>query len=349
MTTFDVMFIAVLGAVYSAVLPWAFKTLPRERWQVLATLPTHKDADGRWQGVNLTVYGFITACAYGASLILLLVLLGAVHAPLAPTFALLLALLAAVVPASSVLARIIEKKHHTFTVGGAAFVGIVLAPPVILAIDAVAGRPVLPLMPTLAALAIAYALGEGTGRLACISFGCCYGKPLDACPAPVQRLFRDRHFVFEGETKKIAYAAGLAGHKVVPIQAVTCVVYVATALAATAVFLAGAHRSALLLALGVVQLWRVASETLRADERGGGRFSTYQRLAFAGLVYAGLVAVLAPAAPIGHADVRQGLAVLWQPGVIVFLQLVWLGIFVYVGRSMVTGARVDMFVCRDRI
>ena len=41
----------------------------------------------------------------------------------------------------------------------------------------------------LAALAIGYILGEGLGRLACLSFGCCYGKPLDQCGKVVSILF----------------------------------------------------------------------------------------------------------------------------------------------------------------
>jgi hypothetical protein len=33
----------------------------------------------------------------------------------------------------------------------------------------------MPIVPALAAVMIAYTFGEALGRLACISFGCCYG------------------------------------------------------------------------------------------------------------------------------------------------------------------------------
>ena len=48
----------------------------------------------------------------------------------------------------------------------------------------------LPVLPTLAALAVGYAFGEGIGRLACISYGCCYGKPLRTCGPRVKKIFR---------------------------------------------------------------------------------------------------------------------------------------------------------------
>jgi prolipoprotein diacylglyceryltransferase len=89
----------------------------------------------------------------------------------------------------------------------------------------------LPLMPVMAALATAYALGEGVGRLACISFGCCYGKPMDQVHPLLRRLFARHAFVFTGPTKKIAYADGLDGREIFPIQAVTATLYCAAALA----------------------------------------------------------------------------------------------------------------------
>jgi hypothetical protein len=45
----------------------------------------------------------------------------------------------------------------------------------------------IPLEPALAAMPVAYAYGEGLGRLACISFGCCYGKSLDQLSPRMRR------------------------------------------------------------------------------------------------------------------------------------------------------------------
>ena len=57
-------------------------------------------------------------------------------------------------------------------------------------------------LPVCAAMAVAYGFGEGLGRLACISFGCCYGKPLSQVHPLIQKILNGRGFVFSGETKK---------------------------------------------------------------------------------------------------------------------------------------------------
>ena len=350
MQTANIIFLSTLAALYYVVLRWGFTRLPGEKWQILAALPKQKEADGQWLGTNLTAYGLVTACAYAASIALTFVLLGALSLPLLHTVIAAAAILAAVIPASSLVARIVEKKAHTFTVGGASFVGVILAPWVLAAVNSFApGEIDLPVVPTLAAFAIAYAFGEGTGRLACISFGCCYGKPLHACGPWIQRLFRHKHFVFVGHTKKIAYAGKLHGEKVIPIQALTCVLYVGAGLIGTLLFLTAHYAAALLLTMAVTQVWRIVSETLRADYRGGKEISVYQVLALLSLLYAVAIVWLVPAPTLPLPDIRLGFDALWQPWTILFVQVLWLMTFVYSGRSMVTGARLSLFVCEDRI
>jgi hypothetical protein len=53
---------------------WAFRALPGDGWQMLAATPVKKDESGQWQGLNLTYYGFFTACSntLGALILLLL-------------------------------------------------------------------------------------------------------------------------------------------------------------------------------------------------------------------------------------------------------------------------------------
>lgn len=353
----NALFVLTLGLFYTMLLHWGFRHLPGERWQILATLPVRKDASGQWQGINITAYGLITASAYAISVLTLFVLLSAIGVPLLTLMVLAAALLAVVAPASRLVARVVEKKRYTFTIGGATFVGIVVSPWAILATNAVGDTPI-PLIPTLAAFAVVYTFGEGIGRLACISWGCCYGKPLAACHPLLQQAFHRRHFVFEGKLKKIAWEGRMDGLKVVPIQAITCVIDVATGLAATSLFLAGRFAPALLLALGVTQIWRVLSETLRADYRGGDQaqgavparsFSVYQLLALAGLVYAAAVVAFAPPAPLSAPDIARGVHALWQPGVIVFVQAVWIAALIYAGRSMVTSGVISIRLHEDRL
>jgi prolipoprotein diacylglyceryltransferase len=246
----------------------------------------------------------------------------------------------------------VEKKSATYSVSGAAFVGVLIAPWAILLSNATVGAWLgseIPVLPALAAIAIALAFGEGLGRLACISFGCCYGKPLrDAAPW-AQKLFERWHFVFRGETKKIAYAGNLAGEKVVPIQAVTATLYTGAGLAGMLLYLHGEFAGALILSLAVTQLWRAFSETLRADWRGAGRISAYQVFAVLATLYGGFVAWLFAGRSTPAIELLRGLETLWHPGLLLFLIGLWAVTFLYYGRSLVTGSRLSLYVCRDRI
>lgn len=70
MTLFIVV-TAVLSAIY---LWWGIRFLPAERWQMAAAVPVSREADGSWQGVNITWYGILSANAYGAAALLFLAL-----------------------------------------------------------------------------------------------------------------------------------------------------------------------------------------------------------------------------------------------------------------------------------
>jgi len=336
----------------SLYLWWGFSRLPAEKWQIFATVPSGKAQPGGWHGVNFTWYGILTANAYLVAVIVLLVLMGAAGIPPLGTALLAVALLALCVPASRVVARIVEKKAHTFTVGGAVFVGILVTPPLIALVNHTAGVAfsfTIPIMAAYAAIAIAYAFGEGLGRLACISFGCCYGKPLSASSGILKRIFSGRCFVFAGATKKIAYAGGMEGAEVVPIQAITAVLYTAFGFIATWLFLADHQTAAFLTATIATQGWRAVSETLRADYRGEGRVSAYQIMGLTGVLYSIGVALLLTREASSLPNLLNGLSNLWNPALIFFLQGIWLVIFLYTGRSTVTGATLEFHVHTDRI
>jgi hypothetical protein len=206
-----------------------------------------------------------------------------------------------------------------------------------------------PIMSAYAAIAIAYAFGEGLGRMACISFGCCYGKPLSDSSGLLKRLFAGRGFVFFGSTKKIAYAGGLEATEVIPIQAVTAVFYTVCGLIAAGMYLSSHHTGAFLLATIATQGWRSISETLRADYRGEGNVSAYQIMGAIGVVYAIAAAHFLAHEPTGLPDLSAGLKSIWNPSLILFLQFIWMTIFLYTGRSTVTGATLSFHVHQDRI
>ena len=346
------LFVGALGALFFAYLAWGFRRLPEEKWQIFATLPQRQDAAGTWQGLNFTYYGLLSSAAQFVSVAIIFLLFGVVGVSRAEIVLLGIVMLGACIPGSKIVALLVEKKSAVFSVGGAAFIGILLAPWAVLLSNATLGRLLgseAPVLPVLAAISIGYAFGEGLGRLACISFGCCYGKPLHASHPLVQKLFARWHFVFRGETKKIAYAGNLAGEKVVPIQAVTATLYTGVGLAGMLLFLHGAYVTALLLTLAVTQLWRAFSETLRADWRGTGRFSVYQVLAVLSVLYTAAVLAFLPLQTLPSASLLRGLETLWHPGMVLFLLGFWLTTFLYYGRSLVTGSRLSLYVCHDRI
>lgn len=347
----DTLLIAGLALLFGGWYAWAFRALPREHMQVALCVPRRKRPDGRWQAVNITYYGVFSATAYALAGGLLIALMGAVGARPWIAALPLAALLAVCVPAASWVTYWVEGKRNGFTVGGASFVGILLAPWVCIGLDALlraAGLPGLPVRPALAALALAYALGEGVGRLACISFGCCYGRPLAACPPWLRRLFARNHVVFHGATRKVCYSGELGGHPLVPVQALTASLYTGVALAGAWLFLRGFHGTAFALALFVTQGWRVLSEFIRADYRGGGRLSAYQRMSLAAIVYGAAVMVWLPPAD-GAASLAAGAQALSRPGTLAALAALWIAILMHTGISRVTTATVELQVCHDRI
>lgn len=344
-------FLAILAVVLFGCLAWGVRVLPQEQWQFMVTAPNHKSGS-LWDGVNFTYYGFFSANAYVLAVGICYALIRAVGASAIWAALAMTGLLAVCVPASRIVARVVEKKVHTFTVGGASFVGILFAPWIILLTSRILlrfpdeGPPVTAVM---AAFAIAYALGEGMGRLACISFGCCYGRPLSECSPLVRRMFKGRTVVFFGETKKAAYAGGLAGKPLLPVQALTSLLYTTTALVGLWCFLQAYYFLACMGVLVITQLWRFLSEFLRADYRGDGMISRYQWMGMVAIIYTSLVLPLvgdtiASSLP----DIATGLSALWGAGPLLSLQLLWVLIFYFMGKSTVTRSTISFDVAQER-
>lgn len=351
------LFLIFLAGLFALLFAWGFRRLPAEGWQMIASVPMHKDERGEWRGLNLTFYGVFvaTACAFG--LLTIIVLMSSIGASLAGVGIAVALLLSVCMPAAKIVAAVVERKRHTFTVGGAAFVGILIAPLVVWTINEFAAPRVgfnqLPSAPFFAALAVAYAFSEAFGRLACISFGCCYGKPLAQTPPALRELFRRYHFVFTGETKKVAYEGALAGEPVLPIQAITAVIFTLAGLVGSWLFLKSYWVASSLVALLTTQAWRVLSEFVRADFRGsfaGGKLTIYQLMGILAIIYALALPPFVNSSPqIFAPDITQGLTALGKAQVLIALQALWLFAFLRTGRSSVTGARLSFHVIRERV
>lgn len=347
----NLIFLAVLATVLINLLGWGFKYLPGERWQMLAVVPVRKKGESGWHGANLTYYGFFIATSQLISLVLLFILLGAMGVSLFGVASAVLLVLFFSLPAARLVAMVVEQKRHTFTVGGASFVGIVAAPWCIIAVNRFLSgvEEPLPIIPVLAAMSIGYTLGEGLGRLGCISYGCCYGKPVKACPRWMQIIFKRTGLIFHGQLKKVAYEGQLAGERLVPIQAITCLLYTGGAIIGTALFLRGYYTAALLFTIILTQLWRVLSEIFRADFRGFGKITVYQKMGVLSVLYVFVMTKFLHAGPYVTPAIIDGLHLVWQPSVILGLQLLWMIFFIYFGRSTVTSSSISFELLRERI
>jgi hypothetical protein len=333
----NVVFVFGLVALVSAILAWGLCVLPRENMQILATIPLRRIDGDLWRGVNLTWYGVMQMTGIVLAIALTLVLAGAAGVPTHALVLVIGVMLAVALPAAGLVARLVERQRGTFTVGGAVFAAAMFLPWTTVALDVLTGSD--HAVPIISALAVAYPLGEGVGRLACISFGCCYGRRLDDCGPGLRALFGRRPAVVVGSTRKAAYAGRCEGVPLLPVPALSALVLSAGGLAGVPLFLNGNFRAAGALSLCVAFPWRFVSEFLRADYRGQGRLSAYQWMALACLAYVVSALGLLPA-PVRLPDIHQGLALLVSPLTLLSLGALGVLVFIYLGVSQMTTATI---------
>jgi hypothetical protein len=337
----NALFIVAVVMVLAVLLQWGVRALPREEWQMLAALPARRRQPGEWSGVNVTMYGVLSATATVLAVTIFLILMASVGVPVAGSALVAALVLGLGVPSAKLLARLIEGTRHGHSIAGATLVGLLTAP----VASWIAG---VPLAPTLGALAVAYVLGESVGRLACLSFGCCFGRPIADLDQAGQRLLGRFSLAFHGATKKIAYVADLEGVRVMPVQAVAAVVLATLCAVGTTLFAGGRPLLAFLVLVGTSQGWRAWSETWRGDHLRAGR-SPYQLVAVAVVVIAAALAAVCPSPGSTIApDLFAGAAALWDPAVLVALQILWLVMFRLTGWSEVTESTVSFHVRQDR-
>ena len=342
-------FVAILAAFMFGLLLWGCRTLPKERWQMIAAVPVAKERDGEWRGMNLTFYGFFSATGSVFGVALAVLLLASVHVSAMVAAFLVAGMVVLCMPASRLVAAIIEKKSSTYTIAGAAFVAAILLPPVfwLAALYLPKWGFQFYVLPALAAAAIAYAFAEALGRMACMSFGCCYGKPLWAASPGMAKLFRRFNTVFRGETKKAAYASGLDKEPLIPVQALTSIVFTIAGIAGLSLFLAGSWRLAVIVPIVGTWGWRAVAENLRADHRGHTRISAYQIMSLIAMSYLVICAFLVPTTG-PSPDLWIAFSQTATLPLFIFLQSLWVLLFLFYGRSQVTASVVSFHVVAER-
>ncbi|MBF0466089.1 MAG: prolipoprotein diacylglyceryl transferase [Nitrospirae bacterium] len=309
--SFNLLFILTFTVLSYTYLIWGFKNLQREDMQVAATIPVRKSIGSeQWEGINFIWYGVLIANATAISIALFFILTVGADIPVSASAIIIAAILAVSMPASKIIARVVEKKSSTFTTGGAFFAGFLMTPVAIFIVNEIFGKytnHTVPVMTVLAAMAITYATGEGLGRLACISFGCCYGKPLNACSPFVQRIFSRFNFVFTGKTKKISYAHGWDGLKIIPVQGITSVINLSIACVGMFLYVNSHFTAAFLIALILSQGWRILSEFIRSDYRGDKKISWYQIMCAASILFAVIISCLTTEPALVRIDTYAGI------------------------------------------
>jgi hypothetical protein len=114
-------------------------------------------------------------------------------------------------------------------------------------------------------------------------------------------------------------------------------------------FFLGFYISALWTSMLGTQLWRFYSEFLRSDYRGRGKISAYQWMSLFCAAYALVLPFFLPASSKPVPDIYSGLVRLWSPHIILMLQAVGVCMFLFTGKSEVTGASLRFHVRQDRI
>ncbi len=343
----------ILSVVFIIIFSWSFKKLPKENMQILACIPIRKLNDEHWHCINITYYGFITCIAYGLSIVTFFFLTASKGVPARISLFIVFTILFFTVPASKIVAKLVEKKKNRFSVGAASFVGVLLIPFVTeFAINFFSNlnQTINYFFAIVNALAISYCIGEGIGRLACISFGCCYGKQIDHINLPLRFLFKKLKFEFYGKTKKISYESGLEGKPVIAVQAITAVLYSFLALVGSYLFFNNSYILSLVLVFFPSQLWRFLSEFLRADYRGEGKISHYQIMTVISMCYMALIIIFSDRSqiPVIETDYTKGLTIFFNGYVVTVTVITSLYIFILTGISKVTKAEARFIVASEK-
>lgn len=115
-------------------------------------------------------------------------------------------------------------------------------------------------------------------------------------------------------------------------------------------FLQGRFGAAFLVAVLVTQAWRFVSEFLRLDHRGTGKVSVYQFMSLAMAISSFLLVIAFGKAPLPPVPaLSKGFAAVSNASYLVFIETLWVMMFLFLGRSTVTASALFLYVRRDKV
>lgn len=350
----NIVFILLLSTLLIFFMQLVFRIFPKEKYQFIAAIPKKKEGS-LWKSINYTFYGFITATSIVFALSIFYVLMLLQNYEIFMIAFVVFPVMIIAFLSVKFLTTLIEGKKHVFSVGAALFVSFISAPFIVYVVNKFPGtyfNSKIDFIYFMAAASVAFLFGEGTGRMACVSFGCCYGKPVKNLSSFWQWLFKNVNFVFEGKTKKISYTSGYDGIEVVPVQAITSVFCSAAGVAGLAMILNGYVQQAFLFSSVFVFFWRFISEFLRADYRGGTKISAYQIFSIIAIVYICLITFFGSQyfqMSFPKYNIVDAFEKFWTANTLLLFQFIWIFSFVFFGRSTVTESTIEFSIKKDCI
>ena len=72
-------------------------------------------------------------------------------------------------------------------------------------------------------------------------------------------------------------------------------------------------------------------------------------MALLSIVYAALLPAFFPASGVRTPDLAAGILALWNPGILLSFEILWVVAFLHTGMSRVTGATVRLHVVKERV
>lgn len=251
---------------------WGLKNLHKDEYQFFAVIPYKKLCEDKYEGINITFYGIISALSTTISVFIFLNLIKIINFPIDKAYFILFIIFTIGIFSSKIVAYIIEHRKNTLTIGGSIFISGMIAAPVIYFIIKFFKIQELYFLPVFSILSTAYVSGEGVGRLACLSFGCCYGKPASKFNFLPGKL----KVKFYADTKKAVYDSSYKNIELINIQGIVVIIFSLLGVISIISIIFQKFILAFFLSFILPSLLRFLSEFLRNDYRGNGKLSIYQ-------------------------------------------------------------------------